>query len=66
MFGFLAFNGGSTGEISSPGVGQVAALAMVNTVLCGAWAALAYMFIHYLRSGKWTILLTINACLAGR
>uniref|UniRef100_A0A914DCJ7 Ammonium transporter AmtB-like domain-containing protein n=1 Tax=Acrobeloides nanus TaxID=290746 RepID=A0A914DCJ7_9BILA len=39
---------------------------MVNTVLCGAWAALAYMFIHYLRSGKWTILLTINACLAGQ
>ena len=29
MFGFLAFNGGSTSEISSPGIGQTVAKAMV-------------------------------------
>ena len=65
MFGFLAFNGGSTGEISSPGVGQTVAKAMVNTILCGAFAALAYLFVHFFRKGKWTVLLTINACLTG-
>ncbi|CAK5077078.1 unnamed protein product [Meloidogyne enterolobii] len=65
MFGFLAFNGGSTGEISTKGVGQVVAKVMVNTILCGAFAALSYLFVHFIRKGKWTILLTINACLTG-
>lgn len=65
MFGFLAFNGGSTSDISSPGVGQIVAKAMINTILCGAFAALLYLAIHYVRKGKWTVLLTINACLTG-
>lgn len=65
MFGFLAFNGGSTGEISTKGVGQIVAKVMVNTILCGAFAALSYLFVHFIRKGKWTILLTINACLTG-
>uniref|UniRef100_A0A183CPC2 Ammonium transporter n=1 Tax=Globodera pallida TaxID=36090 RepID=A0A183CPC2_GLOPA len=65
MFGFLAFNGGSTSEISSPGIGQTVAKAMVNTILCGAFAALSYLFVHFVRKGKWTVLLTINACLTG-
>ncbi|KAI1701015.1 ammonium transporter family domain-containing protein [Ditylenchus destructor] len=65
MFGFLAFNGGSAAEISTPGIGQVVAKAMVNTIMCGAFAALTYLGIHYLRKGKWTVLLTINACLTG-
>ncbi|KAL3074246.1 hypothetical protein niasHS_015076 [Heterodera schachtii] len=65
MFGFLAFNGGSTSEISSPGIGQTVAKAMVNTILCGAFAALSYLFVHFIRKGKWTVLLTINACLTG-
>ncbi|CAK5060515.1 unnamed protein product [Meloidogyne enterolobii] len=65
MFGFLAFNGGSTGEISTKGVGQIVVKVMVNTILCGAFAALSYLFVHFIRKGKWTILLTINACLTG-
>lgn len=66
MFGFLAFNGGSTSDISTPGVGQIVAKAMINTIMCGAFAALSYLVIHFMRKGKWTILLTINACLTGK
>ncbi|KAE9413561.1 hypothetical protein Angca_008620 [Angiostrongylus cantonensis] len=65
MFGFLAFNGGSTADIVQPGEGEIVALAMVNTILCGAFAALTFLIIHYLTKGKWTLLLTINACLTG-
>ncbi|KAH7730633.1 Protein AMT-4 [Aphelenchoides avenae] len=65
MFGFLAFNGGSAADISTPGIGQVVAKAMINTIMCGAFAAVIYIVIYYVRNGKWTMLLTINACLAG-
>ena len=65
MFGFLAFNGGSMADIVKPGEGHIVALAMINTILCGAFAALIYLVIHYITKGKWTLLLTINACLAG-
>uniref|UniRef100_A0A1I7WL83 Ammonium transporter n=1 Tax=Heterorhabditis bacteriophora TaxID=37862 RepID=A0A1I7WL83_HETBA len=65
MFGFLAFNGGSMADIVKPGEGRIVALAMINTILCGAFAALTFLIIHYLTQGKWTLLLTINACLAG-
>ncbi|KAK0396553.1 hypothetical protein QR680_001764 [Steinernema hermaphroditum] len=65
MFGFLAFNGGSMADIVKPGEGNIVALAMINTILCGAFAALTYLLIHYATNGKWTLLLTINACLAG-
>lgn len=78
MFGFLAFNGGSMADIVKPGegrirqtneklshLGNIVALAMVNTILCGAFAALTYLLFHYATHGKWSLLLTINACLAG-
>lgn len=65
MFGFLAFNGGSAADISTPGIGQVVAKAMINTIMCGAFAAVIYIMIYHVRNGKWTMLLTINACLAG-
>ncbi|CAI2356900.1 unnamed protein product [Caenorhabditis sp. 36 PRJEB53466] len=65
MFGFLAFNGGSMADIVKPGEGHIVALAMVNTILSGAFAALSYLIAHFLYHGKWTLLLTINACLAG-
>lgn len=65
MFGFLAFNGGSMADIVKPGEGRIVALAMINTILCGAFAALTFLIIHFLTKGKWTLLLTINACLAG-
>ncbi|CAO4385306.1 unnamed protein product [Caenorhabditis nigoni] len=65
MFGFLAFNGGSVASISHAGDGHTVALAMVNTILSGAFAALIYLGVHYYNHGKWTLLLTINACLSG-
>ncbi|CEF71676.1 Ammonium transporter family and Ammonium transporter AmtB-like domain-containing protein [Strongyloides ratti] len=65
MFGFLAFNGGSVAEIVRPGDGPIVALAMTNTILSGAFAAMIFLVIHYIWNGKWTLLLTINACLAG-
>jgi Amt family ammonium transporter len=41
FFGFLAFNGGSQGSISSDGDAAVVALAIVNTILSGTyvWSA---------------------------
>ncbi|PAV87923.1 hypothetical protein WR25_03700 [Diploscapter pachys] len=65
MFGFLAFNGGSTGAISPEGTGNTVALAMTNTILCGSFAALTCLFIFYVRRGKLSLLLSINAALAG-
>ncbi|KAL3120554.1 hypothetical protein niasHT_007846 [Heterodera trifolii] len=65
MLGFLAFNGGSVADISLPGNGQLVAKAMINTLLCGAFAAICTLIIHKIRNGKWTVLLTMNACLAG-
>jgi Amt family ammonium transporter len=65
MFGFLAFNGGSLADISTTGDGRIVALCMINTILCGAFAAVTYLSISYLQTGKWPLLLTINATLTG-
>ncbi|PAV62524.1 hypothetical protein WR25_00151 [Diploscapter pachys] len=65
MFGFLAFNGGSMADIVNAGDGKIVALAMINTILNGAFAAMTYLIIFKLTRGKWSLLLTINACLAG-
>uniref|UniRef100_A0A914CAS3 Ammonium transporter n=1 Tax=Acrobeloides nanus TaxID=290746 RepID=A0A914CAS3_9BILA len=65
MFGFLAFTGGSTGQISSPGIGQVCAKAMVNTILCAAWSVIAVLVIQKKRTGKLGMLHAINGCLCG-
>uniref|UniRef100_A0A914HVX0 Ammonium transporter AmtB-like domain-containing protein n=1 Tax=Globodera rostochiensis TaxID=31243 RepID=A0A914HVX0_GLORO len=62
MLGFLAFNGGSVADISLPGNGQVVAKAMINTLLCGAFGAICTLILHKIRNGKWTVLLTMNAC----
>lgn len=66
MFGFLAFTGGSTGEISSPGAGQTSAKAMVNTILCAAWSALVVMVVQKVRTEKLGMLHAINGCLCGK
>ncbi|CAI5455900.1 unnamed protein product [Caenorhabditis angaria] len=65
MFGFLAFNGGSVGSLSNEGDGQIVALAMINTILSGAFAAITYLIVYFYQYGKWTLLLTLNACLSG-
>lgn len=66
MFGFMAFNGGSMADIVKPGEGHIVALAMINTILCGAFAALTYLVLHKILKGHWTLLYTINACLTGK
>lgn len=65
MFGFMAFNGGSMADIVKPGEGHTVALAMINTILCGAFAAIVYLILHKIMHGHWTLLFTINACLTG-
>lgn len=66
MFGFLAFNGGSAGDILTPGNGQVVALAMFNTLLCAAFAGLVCLIYHKLTVKKFVILPMINAVLTGK
>ncbi|KAI6170872.1 Ammonium transporter [Aphelenchoides bicaudatus] len=65
MFCFLAFNGGSQADIVKAGSGQIVALAMINTIMSGASAAFTTLILHYVHNHKLTLLLTINACLAG-
>ena len=52
-------------DIVNAGDGKIVALAMINTILNGAFAAITYLIIFKLTKGKWSLLLTINACLAG-
>ncbi len=67
MFGFFAFNGGSRASISVTGDGKVVARAMTNTMLCGGWAAITVLLANKLfaKHSKWSLLLSINAVLAG-
>ena len=67
FFGFFAFNGGSQGSISAEGDGEVIALAIVNTIISGACAALVAMAIRRIGfSGNyWSLLTTINGGLTG-
>jgi len=67
FFGFLAFNGGSQGSISSPGDADIVALAIVNTVIGGSAGALTAMIIKRLGFAEkhWSLLFTINGGLAG-
>ncbi len=65
MFGFFAFNGGSQASITKDGDGEAISLAMVNTMLSGAAAALTELLLSKLCNRKWSLLLTINAALTG-
>uniref|UniRef100_A0A914VCS0 Ammonium transporter n=1 Tax=Plectus sambesii TaxID=2011161 RepID=A0A914VCS0_9BILA len=66
MFGFFAFNGGSQGTLGRPGDGETVARAVSNTMLCSGWAAITVLLINKLLVGKkWSMLLSINAALAG-
>eukprot|EP00057_Strongylocentrotus_purpuratus_P030534 XP_781954.1 PREDICTED: putative ammonium transporter 1 isoform X1 [Strongylocentrotus purpuratus] len=67
FFGFFAFNGGSQGRISGEGDGEVVALAIVNTIISGAFAALTAMICRRVGfSGSyWSLLTTINGGLTG-
>ena len=71
MFGFFAFNGGSRASLSRLDDGLAIATAATNTMLSGAAAAMVVLLVHKWRptadghSHKWSLLLTINAALAG-
>ncbi|XP_078670890.1 putative ammonium transporter 1 [Branchiostoma floridae x Branchiostoma belcheri] len=68
FFGFLAFNGGSQGSISSPGDGVIVALAITNTVISGSSAGLIAMVIKrvgLLGDLHWSLLTTLNGALTG-
>jgi len=66
IFGFLAFNGGSQGQIAHKGDGETVALAIVNTVLGGSTGGLTTLFTNkYLLKQPWSFLLTLNGALTG-
>nr|XP_054761819.1 putative ammonium transporter 1 [Lytechinus pictus] len=67
FFGFFAFNGGSQASISAEGDGEAVALAIVNTIISGAFAALTSMICRRVGfSGSyWSLLTTINGGLTG-
>ncbi|XP_071831220.1 putative ammonium transporter 1 isoform X2 [Apostichopus japonicus] len=67
FFGFFAFNGGSQAAISNENDGVVVAIAIVNTIICGAAAALIALVVGKFVYGtkKWSLLTTINGGLTG-
>ena len=67
IFGFLAFNGGSQGQIAHEGDGNVVALAIVNTILGGSTGGLVVLFIHkfILSKSYWSFLMCLNGALTG-
>jgi len=67
IFGFLAFNGGSQGQIAHAGDGDVVALAIVNTILGGSTGGLVVLFIHkfILSRSYWSFLMCLNGTLTG-
>ncbi|XP_013379842.1 putative ammonium transporter 1 isoform X2 [Lingula anatina] len=75
MFGFFAFNGGSQASISQPGDGAAVARAMMNTVICGSFAAFTSMILKKCglacincscgHPSNWSLLVTINGALTG-
>lgn len=67
FFGFFAFNGGSQASISADGDGEVVSVAIVNTIISGAFAALVAMLIRRIgfQGSYWSLLTTVNGGLTG-
>ncbi len=66
IFGSFAFTGGSQANISQPGDGLTVARAVTNTMLSGGTAAMTVLMIEkFTNQKKWSLLITINAALAG-
>ncbi|XP_014289420.1 putative ammonium transporter 1 [Halyomorpha halys] len=64
--GFLAFNGGSLGQISGPGDSELVARSMVSTIFGGTGAAIvALVFGRCLSDAPWPFSFTLNCTLAG-
>ena len=67
FFGFFAFNGGSQASISAEGDGEVVAIAVVNTIISGGFAALVALICHRIgfKGNYWSLLTSINGGLTG-
>jgi Amt family ammonium transporter len=64
-FGFMAFNGGSTGSITSQGDGHTLARAVVNTLLGSSSGGVTVLFAYKMMTNRWSLLRSINGSLAG-
>jgi Amt family ammonium transporter len=70
IVGFFSFNGGSALQLSSPGDGEVFALAVMNTILAAGSSGIVGLLVNRISftgqpKGKWSMLLTINAMISG-
>ncbi|XP_031573365.1 putative ammonium transporter 1 [Actinia tenebrosa] len=67
FFGFLAFNGGSQGQISHEKDADIVSLAIVNTIISGGGGAVTAMAVKRMgfAEKKWSLLVTINGGLTG-
>ncbi|XP_050521489.1 putative ammonium transporter 1 isoform X2 [Daktulosphaira vitifoliae] len=66
--GFLAFNGGSLGHITSPGDGAIVAKSISNTITGGSGAAVCILMLSkagFLGKSRWPFLISINGILIG-
>nr|XP_014347773.1 PREDICTED: putative ammonium transporter 1 isoform X2 [Latimeria chalumnae] len=65
MVGILGFTVGAREHITQPGDGQLAALAVVNTLLAGATAGLYGLFFQNIQENKYSVITLVNAALTG-
>ena len=66
LFGFLSFNGGSQGAISSEADATVVSRAVINTVLSGSAGGLVVLFVNRIFiGGHWSFLTCLNGTLGG-
>ena len=66
IMGFMAFNGGSQGAISSSGDGEAVGRAILSTlVACGTGGSTVLLLYKFVIGGHWSLAQIINGCLAG-
>ena len=66
IMGFMAFNGGSQGAISSSGDGEAVGRAILSTlVACGTGGSTVLVLYKFVVGGHWSLSQIINGCLAG-
>ena len=66
IMGFMAFNGGSQGSVSSSGDGEAVGRAIMSTlVACGTGGSTVLLIYKFVIGGHWSLSQIINGCLAG-
>jgi len=66
IFGFLAFNGGSQGQInSSPDSGATIGLVVINSILAACSGGLTVLSLMRLKGTSWSFLMCLNGTLSG-